>query len=157
MKITICILCCIVLVSCQRKTEKKFDKLEKMNWLLGHWEQQLPDGLLIEDWKKVNDSTYSGNSYFITPKDTVHFENIKLVQKEDQLTYSATVKGQNNDEPIDFKQTIDSGNIVTFENPSHDYPQNITYKKVNETHLIATISGKQQGKVSQESYPMTKK
>ncbi|MCF6128753.1 DUF6265 family protein [Flavobacterium sp. AS60] len=157
MKTTLGILSIMLLVSCQNKSEKKFDKLEKMNWLVGNWEQKLPDGTLKETWTKQNDSTFSGDSYFINTKDTVHFESIKLTQKDDELTYIATVIGQNNDEPVSFKLTSDADNTFAFENPTHDYPQKITYKKVNETSLIATISGKQQGKPTSESYPMTKK
>ena len=106
---------------------------------------------------KENDSTFNGNSYFINTKDTVHFESIKLTQKTEELIYVATVVGQNDDKAVDFKLTSDADNTFTFENPTHDYPQKITYKKVNETNLVATISGKQQGKESQESYPMSKK
>ena len=145
------------LVSCHNKSEKKFDKLEKMNWLIGNWEQKLPDGTLKENWTKENDSTFSGKSYFINTKDTVHFESIKLTQTVEELNYIATVLGQNNDEPVAFKLTSDADNSFTFENPAHDYPKKITYKKVNETNLIATISGKQQANESQESYTMNKK
>ncbi|WP_264521397.1 DUF6265 family protein [Flavobacterium sp. N1994] len=152
---TIIILC---FVSCKNSTShKKFDKLDKMNWLLGHWEQKLPDGTLTENWEIANDSTFTGQSYFITSKDTVHFESIQLIQKNEELIYNATVQGQNNDEPVSFKQTSDAENVFTFENPKHDYPQKIVYKKINDTNLIATISGKQLGKESQESYPMKKK
>ncbi len=157
MKTTLGILSIALLVSCQNKSEKKFEKIEKMNWLVGNWEQKLPDGTLKETWTKQNDSTFSGDSYFINLKDTVHFESIKLTQRAEELIYIATVVGQNNEEPVEFKLISDADSTFAFENPAHDYPQKITYKKVSETSLIATISGKQQGKQTQESYPMTKK
>ena len=158
MKKLIYILSIIFLVSCKNNSsENKFAKLEKMNWLIGNWEQTLPDGTLKETWTKQNDSTFSGDSYFINTKDTVHFESIKLVQTAEELNYIATVVGQNNEEPVAFKLTSDADNTFTFENLAHDYPQKISYKKVSETNLIATISGKQQGKDSKESYPMVKK
>ncbi|WP_293894296.1 DUF6265 family protein [Flavobacterium sp.] len=157
MKKPIYILSLILLVSCKKNAdENKFDKLEKMNWLIGEWEQKLPDGILKETWIKQNDSTFSGNSYFIT-KDTVHFESIQLVQKAEELNYIATVVGQNDDKDVTFKLTSDTNNTFTFENPAHEYPQKIVYKKIASDRLIATISGKQQGKLTQESYPMTKK
>jgi hypothetical protein len=53
--------------------------------------------------------------------------------------------------------TSDSENTFVFENPKHNYPQKIVYKKVNENSLVATISGMQQGKQSTESYPMKRK
>ena len=145
------------MISCQNKSEKKFDKLQKMNWLIGNWEQKLPDGVVTESWSKENDSTFSGKSYFIKGKDTIHLESISLTQKKEELLYIPTVHGQNNDEPTTFKMTSEAQNTFSFENPAHDYPQKITYKKINNTSLLATISGKQLGKDSTESYPMTKK
>ena len=154
----ICSASILMFISCQNKSEKKFDKLEKMNWLLGNWENEMPEGVLTETWTKENDSTFSGTTYFIINKeDTVHSETIILKQQNDELIYRPTVKGQNNDEPLDFKLSSESENSFSFENPKHDYPQKIVYKKVNETNLVATISGIQQGKQSSESYPMKKK
>ncbi|MCF6132021.1 DUF6265 family protein [Flavobacterium wongokense] len=148
-------LCC--LASCEKKTGNKFEKLKKMEWVIGSWEQKLPDGIVSEIWTKENDSTFTGRSFFIKEKDTIHLENIVLTQKGDNLLYIPTVNGQNNNEPTTFTMTSDAENAFSFENPAHDYPQKITYKRVNETNLLATISGKQQGKQSQESYPMVKK
>jgi hypothetical protein len=158
MKTLITIVTVLLFVSCQNKSANKFEKLEKMNWLVGQWENKTPEGLLTETWTKDNDSTFSGQTYFIkNEKDTVHSESIVLTQTKDELIYRPTVKGQNNDEPVDFKFTTDTENSFTFENPKHDFPQKIVYKKVNDNSLVATISGTQQGKQSSESYPMKKK
>lgn len=157
MKTTIPALFLVLLLSCQNNSEKKFDKLEKLNWLIGKWEKKLPEGILTETWTKKNDSTYTATSFFIIDKDTVHSESIELTQLKEELIYRPTVKGQNNDEPVDFKLSSDNENTFAFENPKHDYPQKIVYKKVNEKNLVATISGIQQGKQSSESYPMKKK
>ncbi|MDI9256957.1 DUF6265 family protein [Flavobacterium sedimenticola] len=158
MKKSILIIAIVVFGSCQNKSDKQFEKLEKMNWLIGQWENTTPEGYLTETWSKANDSTFSGQAYFIIKeKDTVHNETIILTQVNEELIYRPTVKGQNNDEPVDFKLTSDTENRFSFENPKHDYPQKIVYKKVNDKSLIATISGVQQGKSSSESYPMNKK
>lgn len=148
----------LILASCQDKSTPKYEKLEKMNWLVGQWENKTPEGLLTETWTKDNDSTFTGQTYYIkNEKDTIHSESIVLTQAKEELIYRPTVKGQNNDEPVDFKLTSDIEHNFTFENPAHDYPKKIVYKKVNDKSLVATISGNQQGKASSESYPMTKK
>jgi hypothetical protein len=158
MKNAIVIAVALLFFSCEKKSEKNFEQLEKMNWLIGNWENKIDEGLLTETWSKENDSTFSGTTYFvINKKDTVHSETIILTQLNNELIYRPTVKGQNNDEPVDFKLSSENKNIFTFENLKHDYPQKIVYKKVNETNLVATISGIQQGKKSSESYPMKKK
>jgi len=146
------------LIACQNKAEKNFEQLEKMNWLVGEWENKMPEGVLTETWTKTNDSTFAGKTLFINEKDTLHSEDIVLTQKGETLLYIPTVKGQNDDKPVEFKMTESkTENEFAFENPKHDYPQKIVYKKVSDTNLVATISGKQQGKPSSESFPMTKK
>lgn len=158
MKKLILSMAAVSIIACQNKSEKNFDELEKMSWLVGEWENKMPEGVLTETWTKSNDSTFIGKTLFINEKDTLHSEDIVLTQKGETLLYIPTVKGQNDDKPIEFKMTESkTENEFAFENPKHDYPQKIVYKKVSDTNLVATISGKQQGKPSSESYPMTKK
>lgn len=146
-------------ISCKDKNGNagKYEKLATMDWLIGNWENKLPEGTLSESWEKQDDSTFVGHSYFIKEKDTLSFESIELLQKGEDLFYVPTVKGQNNDKPVTFKLTTATTMTFTFENPSHDYPQKIVYKKSGPNDLIATISGMQQGKQSSESYPMKRK
>ena len=153
------IIAAICLTSCKTdSSNKSFEKLEKMSWLVGEWENKMPEGNLTETWIKANDSTFTGKTLFIKDKDTIHSEEIVLTQKGETLLYIPTVKGQNDNKPVEFKMTESkTENEFAFENPAHDYPQKIVYKKVSDTNLVATISGKQQGKQSSESYPMSKK
>ncbi len=143
------------LLSCG-KNKNKFEKLKEMNWLIGNWENKLPIGTLTENWKKENDSTFLGQSYFIKAKDTLHNESIELKQVDENVFYIPTVMGQNNDEPVSFKLTLSNEKQLVFENSKHDYPQKIVYSKITNDSIVATISGIQQGKSSQESYPMKK-
>lgn len=158
MKKLILSMAAVSIIACQNKSEKNFDELEKMSWLVGEWENKMPEGILTETWTKSNDSTFIGKTLFINEKDTLHSEEIVLTQKGETLLYIPTVKGQNDNKPVEFKMTESkTENEFAFENPKHDYPQKIVYKKVSDTNLVATISGKQEGKPSSESYPMTKK
>jgi Domain of unknown function (DUF6265) len=155
-KITLLMLLAVV-VSCQKKESVEKDKIKVADWLIGNWENKSPDGLLTENWKKVNDSTFSATSYFIKGKDTLHFEKIVLSQKGEKLTYSATVNGQNNDKAIDFPSTSETATKLVFENPQHDYPQKITYTKGANNTLTAEVTGKLQGKLTTERFIMVKK
>ncbi|MBF4491907.1 hypothetical protein IR010_05080 [Flavobacterium sp. MR2016-29] len=147
----------LAFVSCQKKESTEKDKIKIADWLIGNWENKSDDGVLTENWEKVNDSTFNATSYFIRSKDTLHFEKITLSQHGEMLMYSATVNGQNNDKAIDFPSTTETANKLVFENPSHDYPQKITYTKGANNTLTAEISGNLQGKVTKEKFVMTKK
>lgn len=141
---------------CCKKSEKQ-NKINPANWLIGSWENNSEQGNLSESWKKQNDSTFIGQSYFIKGKDTLHHESIVLDQKGDDFFYTTTVKGQNNDQAIRFKMTSATAKQLVFENLKHDYPQKIVYNKITKDSLVAKISGIQQGKPSAESFPMKKK
>lgn len=147
----------LVAVSCQKKDSTEKDKIKVADWLIGNWENKSPEGVLTENWQKLNDSTFSASSYFIKEKDTIHLENIVLSQKEETLTYFATVKGQNDDKPVAFQSTVESDKQLVFENPKHDYPQKITYTKGANNTLTAEISGNLNEKPSSEKFVMTKK
>lgn len=134
-----------------------YEELYKANWLLGNWEKTDSLGTLLEIWKTQNDSTMSGQSYYIiNKKDTIHKETIELLQNGKLLVYSTTITGENNDEPVAFQLTKDEDSLLVFENPKHDYPQKITYQLKKDKSILATVSGKQNGKMSSESYPMKK-
>jgi len=153
----------LLLQSCNKydangKLIKEYEELSKANWLLGNWEKKDSLGTLTESWKTLNDSTFVGQSFYITmKKDTVHRETIELIQKGDFLRYSATVQGENNGLPTSFQMTESTDSLLVFENPKHDYPQKIRYQLNADKSIIATISGKQKGKESSEGYLMQKK
>ncbi|TDE00816.1 DUF6265 family protein [Flavobacterium hiemivividum] len=157
-KITFLVLITIF-VSCKKTDSDDPDQNEKdiiktARWLQGQWENKSEDGTLTETWKKVNDSTYNGHSFFLKGKDTIHYETIVLQQIEEQLSYNANVRGQNDDKPVAFLLTETKENQLVFENPTHDYPQKISYTQVSKDSLVAEISGIQSGKPSSEKYVM---
>ena len=140
--------------SCQKS--KEVSKIVVADWLLGNWENKSDDGDLLESWKKVNDSLYDGESYFIKGKDTLHFEKIQMKQKGEALYYIATVKGQNNDKPVTFMRNDTIEKQLVFENSKHDFPQKIVYSMITKDSIVIQISGIQQGKPSSERFSMKK-
>ena len=135
---------------------KEVSKIAVADWLLGNWENKSTNGNLSETWKKVNDSVYDGESYFIKGKDTLHFEKIQIKQIGEALFYIATVKGQNNDKAVTFKHNDTIAKQLVFENPKHDFPQKIVYSQITKDSIVIQISGIQQGKPSSERFSMKK-
>ena len=156
-KTTLVLIVAAMAFACKNEKIVKTNPLEKVAWLEGTWENNSPEGNLSETWTKENDSVFKGQTYFIKGKDTLHNESITLTQKGEDLIYSPTVQGQNNNKAIDFKLTVSTANQLSFENKAHDYPQKIVYTKVTNDSIVAEISGIQQGKASSEKYPMKKK
>lgn len=153
-KVMLILVIALTFASCGKS--KVVSKIVVADWLLGNWENKSDDGDLLENWKKVNDSLYEGESYFIKGKDTLHFEKIQMKQKGEALFYITTIKGQNNDKPVTFIHNDTIEKQLVFENPKHDFPQKIAYSKITKDSIIIQISGIQQGKPSSERFSMKK-
>nr|WP_294935333.1 DUF6265 family protein [uncultured Flavobacterium sp.] len=164
------ILASVTLIACNQRKEsslqigepeeivtKTYDQLEKVNWMLGEWENTSAEGNLTETWTKLNDSTYTGKTVFVAGKDTMFTETIEIVQDKNDLFYNTKVSNQNEGKMVSFKGSTVADNQVVFENPKHDFPQKIAYNKITSDSLVAEISGMKDGKESKESYPMKKK
>ncbi|MEC4005715.1 DUF6265 family protein [Flavobacterium sp. SUN052] len=150
------------LISCNKYDAKgnlikSYDELQKAKWLVGDWKKTDSLGTLQEIWTSQDDSTFVGQSYYIqNEKDTLHNEQIQLTQDKEHLIYSTTVKGENNNAPVSFQMTKDKDSVLLFENPKNTYPEKIQYQLNKNNSLSVTISGKQKGKNSSETYIMTK-
>ena len=145
----------LLVISC--KKDNLADKLNPAQWIVGNWVQKTDKGILTESWQRQNDSVFVGSTYFINESDTLHSETILLEQRADSITYSAKVKGQNNDKAVPFTLTTANTNSLVFENPAHDYPQKIVYQKSKSNGLVVTVSGMLRGKKNVEKYSFTKK
>ncbi len=153
-KIAILFILVLALTACKKSSNKT--KIVVADWLPGKWENKTPDGNLLEIWKKTNDSVYDGVSYFIKGKDTLHFEEIQLKQKGENLLYVSTIRGQNDDEPVTFVPKLKTEKQLVFENPKNSYPKKISYSNNPNGNLTILISGIQQGKASSTSYFLKK-
>ncbi len=136
----------------------KVNLLEKAEWFIGTWQNQSVDGLYTETWNLKNDSVYEGvSTVVVNQKDTVFYESITLEQKNKELFYNVSVKDQNQGAPVSFKLTSVSKGILVFENPTHDFPTKITYRRIAVDSLVASISGKVDGKEKVIEFPMKNK
>ncbi|MGU3375736.1 DUF6265 family protein [Chryseobacterium sp. M5A1_1a] len=136
---------------------QKQGEIKKMEWLLGTWETKTPKGSLYETWTKKSNTEFQGESYYLKNKDTLTFESVRLVEKGNKLHYIVSVKGQNNEQPVDFVSKSGSNSTsLIFENQQNDFPQTITYKKIRKDSLFAEISGMMNGKMAKQAFPMKK-
>lgn len=133
---------------------KQTNDINKAEWLIGTWENKTQRGSIYETWSKTSDNKFSGKSYIIKEKDTIVFENIRLVQEQDGLFYIPIVKNQNDGLPVRFATKTISENQLVFENPQHDFPQIISYTKISSDSLVAEISGTKNGQERKQTFPM---
>lgn len=150
-KFFITILCLIVFCAW---TSNQMDDIKQAEWLIGTWENKTQRGSVYETWNKVSNIELAGKSYIVKEKDTIVFENVKLIQIQDTLFCIPTVKNQNDGLPVRFAIKIISNTQLVFENRQHDFPQIISYTKINTDSLVAQISGIKNGQERKQLFPM---
>ena len=139
-----------LLSACSTNEETEINSLK---WMLGKWQSSTEEGVLYEEWKKVNDSTYSGHAYAITPEgDTTFSETAEITKNNGAITYSVTV---NEESTTDFA-LVDNQERAVFENVDHDFPQRIIYQKLAKDSLFARIEGTVDGEDQFEEYRYVK-
>jgi len=145
---------CGVRIAQGQATAKKELSIKNAEWLIGLWENKRAKGSTFEQWSKASESELKGKSFMIKEKDTIVFENVRLVMQKDGVFYIPMVKDQNNGKEVPFRSTSLSSNEMIFENPEHDFPQKITYVRITQDSLVAEISGTMNGKAKSQRFPM---
>jgi hypothetical protein len=113
-----------------------FGQQNEFGWLIGTWQENENS---FEVWKDEG-NFLSGSSYKIDKaRNKTVTEEIKLIKKGNDFYYVPDVAGPQG--PIEFKITSFDKNSFIAENPAHDFPKKIIYKKINDQQLEATISG----------------
>lgn len=142
----------LLILSCFLLGCKATQNLKNIHWLSGTWYNQ--EQRLYETWTAQSKSQLNGTSYQINQKDTLVFETISLIYQGKNWLYIPTVKNQNNGNAVIFSATKASKNQLIFENLQHDFPQQITYTKINNDSLVAKISGKKNNEIKEYYFEM---
>jgi Domain of unknown function (DUF6265) len=135
----------------------KAQRSAAFNWLEGTWVIQTGKGAIVEKWTLADDSTLKGQSFFVKDgKDTIPQEKIELSYRNGNWSYIPTALGQNNDQPVEFSIIFFKGTEFVAENPAHDFPQRIAYRRIKE-QLYASIEGKRNGKYGKQNFDFMRK
>ena len=106
-----------------------------LGWMSGHW--QTADGATEEDWSAPRAGMMLGTSRTIQSGVARDYEFLRIQAGADGVpVYWASPNGA---PPVGFRLTRAGPGSATFDNPGHDYPQRIVYRRDGEA-LVATIS-----------------
>jgi hypothetical protein len=127
-------------------------KATQFSWLVGTWKMNAGSGYVIEQWKQLNDSTFRGKSLFVkAPGDSMLQESIELSFRKGEWSYNPTVVDQNNRQPVKFQVIFIGKGEFICENPVHDFPQRIAYRRIKNS-LFASIEGTRNGKYAKVNF-----
>ena len=117
--------------------------IDRAGWLAGCWELRTPTRLTIEMWMPPAGGMMLGASRTTMGERVREFEQLRLVTHGDTLVYHASPSGQ---APTDFRSVLPivAGELV-FENPAHDFPQRIRYRRISTDSLVARVEAGARG------------
>lgn len=93
-----------------------------------------------EVWEKTN-GTLKGESYSVKDGIRRTTETLEIKEENGNVVYRATVPNQNNGAAIPFTLNVNKAEILSFENPEHDFPTQIIYEPVSESRVLVKVLG----------------
>ena len=107
----------------------------------GEW--KVSDKDVYEAWKPSDTNILIGEAYTIKENGSKKIaERLAIRKVKKDIVYSAMVPNQNAGKAIDFVLNQIDENTYSFENPNHDFPKKIIYKKVSDSELFVIVQGK---------------
>lgn len=112
----------------------------KLKWLPGTWVRtnNKPGQTGQEKWEIPSAEKLTGKGFTLKGADTVFVEKLAIIRKGNNLFY--VVNTPTDPKPTYFKFTSITNDSFVCENPKHDFPQKIVYKRTGDK-VKATISG----------------
>jgi hypothetical protein len=112
--------------------------MERAAWLSGCWEQRAGGRVTTEMWMPPAGGLMVGGSRTVQDGTVRELEHLRLRVHGDTLVYTAIPSGQRE---TDFRSTSVSTDALVFENPTHDFPRRITYRRASPDSVVATVAG----------------
>ena len=124
--------------------------IDDIHWLVGCWERARPNGKLVERWDAPQGGVMSGIGFSVRDSAVRVNERLRLRFAGDTLIYEARPANQPRAE---FRSTSVTASAFVLENPAHDFPQKISYRRIGTDSLHARIEGDRDGKIQPIDYP----
>ena len=139
---------------------------DRLAWMTGCWAFRDARGRLVEEqWSSPRAGVMFGYSRTTRASnggaaDTLLlYETTRIYEASDgALVFAASPSGQ---QPDEFRWKSDLASLekgVTFENPAHDFPQRVIYRRVGGSgdSLVARVEGTRNGTVRGMDFPYAK-
>lgn len=120
-------------------------------WMTGCWVTQAGKVTIEEQWNKPAGGQMMGISRTIRDGKVAFSEFMRIDTKGAAIVYTPRIGTRA--AAVEFMLTSQTATEVVFENPAHDFPQRILYRKDGDG-LFARIDGVSQGKARAEDFPM---
>jgi hypothetical protein len=125
-------------------------RVTQLAWLAGCWEQAAGPRLVEEQWTRPRGGLMLGSGRTVRADSLVEYEQTRIFERGGRLVYGANPSGQ---AAAEFESIELSDSAVTFENPGHDFPQRVMYRRHGADSLIGRVEGMRDGRLRGVDFP----
>ena len=118
--------------------------VQRLAWLGGCWQQRSGTRVVEEQWMAPRGGVMLGMSRTARNDTVIEYEQLRIFQRATRVVYAAAPSGQ---APAEFETSAIGDTLVVFENPAHDFPQRISYRRRGADSVVARIEGLRSGVV----------
>ena len=116
-------------------------ELDDLQWLAGHW-TGTDGGVEMEElWTVPKGGMMLGIHRDVASSRPAFFEYLRIEEREHAVVYIASPRGQG---ATEFVLTLINEQTAVFENPDHDFPRKITYRRMG-IRLLVRVEGEIDG------------
>ncbi|MBV8035980.1 DUF6265 family protein [Roseateles sp.] len=128
------------------------DPFAPVAWLAGCWSQQGREAGSVEHWMAPAGGVMLGMARMLKNGRVVEFEFMQIRADADgRLSFVAQPQGR---PPTAFPLLRQAEAEAVFENPAHDFPQRVLYRREAADRLVARIEGRSNGQERGIDFPM---
>lgn len=132
-------------------TASRSPRAEDLAWIGGCWTMATPGGGVVEEtWLPPAGGAMVGVGRTIRGGQMTEYEFLVIRHVDGHLAYVAKPSGQ---AEATFPVLRTGAAEVVFENPTHDFPQRIIYKKNADGSMTARIEGQLNGQSRGIDFP----
>lgn len=117
--------------------------VDRVAWLQGCWRSTRGESTIDEQWMAPRGGAMLGMGRTVRGSKLVEYELVLITEQEGRLAYEAHPSGQ---PTATFMATTATDTSVVFENPQHDFPQRVGYRRNGADALDAWVEGQADGK-----------
>jgi hypothetical protein len=112
--------------------------LQQVAFMSGCWRGAITNGFMEEYYSTPTSNLIVGVTRYVRSGRTVDFEFSRIEARDSSIVLTPQPRGGT---PTPFRLTVADSSSATWENPEHDFPQRILYRREGRDSLIAAIEG----------------
>jgi hypothetical protein len=127
-----------LMAGCPPAKAAECGSVEAMRWLLGDWQAISGEKTVYECWWPQPPDALEGVGRTMSADQLKLEERLRLEVRDGRLHYDADVSV--NPDAVAFGLVTCDDSSWTFENPEHDFPQRILYRRTSDEAFIARVT-----------------